>query len=799
MSSRNPCEDSRSHPAERVLAPPETRTSSPASEIIRSKSRAAVVSTAADEAPVGARPAGATAPPADVDRSSFLTKQWEFLSQICSSARNSRARLLPPMLAIWVASFGGALHEPVTTFFLLQLKATMHELGNFGAITTVGGLFVTPIYGYFLDKNSAYLPCVISAGCCAFGCLLRGFAPVRMEEDLFAPSHQLHTTTAGNVILSDTGTTSGSSVVQRPLAQRGDVDRSMDLHTGSASALAAHNDEMLLRRRFLHQTHDYSTGAETSITSSSHFWLYLAHVIMGLGAVNFWTVVQSYVTLASEKKDVAVSGFTVQVATLRLLGTSCYPGFDYFLQWAQQHGFLVSQHSSLHRDGAPVTNPQSTSSSEEPANRLLRDRIHMGVCSVFCVFGFFFMVARFQPEEGERGECEDLQAASSPVAKKNEGGVDNSDSDSSHTSEQIVEDEFVMVKGDKSLLHGKKAKKTTMKGGNKSDKGCRYEPVASQESCTPEKAVVFGAASRGKQAYQVAGTRTSRARILEESKTTFKNNSTSPHGHETELDSFACRADLDKAADVVVKSNALTRRECSAICLLLLGMVVQAFGETVAKVLWPLHIKSTLNWDSHELAYLQLGGQVAVILATLVYPSLTQLLGEARTSVVLPVLCGLSCCLAFLEFSAQLSVPLDFSTTTPDVHVEQGTGTSAVFLSWSTRVSTFGAFHTAFILLFLANGALLKVCFQHLSTVYCPQQYQGRLFSLLAVMASIGGILGNLFGTRFAERKYTLADLLVPFDNVDHTAGAVSLLLPFVLSSFLFILIGIANSALLRR
>ena len=98
--------------------------------------------------------------------------QWWLFSQMIL-----RRELFVPMLSIWVASFGSSLHDPVTTYFLMELGASTQQVGNFAAITTFGGLLMTPFYGYLLDTRTAYLPCVLSAGCCAFGCLIRGFAP----------------------------------------------------------------------------------------------------------------------------------------------------------------------------------------------------------------------------------------------------------------------------------------------------------------------------------------------------------------------------------------------------------------------------------------------------------------------------------------------------------------------------------------------------------------------------------------------------------------------------------------------
>ena len=38
-------------------------------------------------------------------------------------------RLRGPLVVIWVASFGGALHAPVTTFYYLKLGATAADIG----------------------------------------------------------------------------------------------------------------------------------------------------------------------------------------------------------------------------------------------------------------------------------------------------------------------------------------------------------------------------------------------------------------------------------------------------------------------------------------------------------------------------------------------------------------------------------------------------------------------------------------------------------------------------------------------
>jgi MFS family permease len=85
-------------------------------------------------------------------------------------------RFHAPILVIWVASFGGALHDPVTTFFYLKLGATTADIGKIGWIKATG-VFLNPIYGYFLDKHSPFWIMMLSSFLCAFGCLIRGLAP----------------------------------------------------------------------------------------------------------------------------------------------------------------------------------------------------------------------------------------------------------------------------------------------------------------------------------------------------------------------------------------------------------------------------------------------------------------------------------------------------------------------------------------------------------------------------------------------------------------------------------------------
>eukprot|EP00930_Biecheleria_cincta_P050758 TRINITY_DN35935_c0_g1_i1.p1 TRINITY_DN35935_c0_g1~~TRINITY_DN35935_c0_g1_i1.p1 ORF type:complete len:471 (+),score=59.18 TRINITY_DN35935_c0_g1_i1:53-1414(+) len=391
-----------------------------------------------------------------------------------------RVELFVPMVGIWVASFGGALHAPVTTYFWMEVGASTEQIGNFGVIRTAGVLLVSPFYGWLLDKRSAYTPAVLSAFCCTFGCLFQGFAP-------------------------------------DPVG------------------------------------------------------LYLASVVLALGAANFWNVVGAYVALATprDQRPVVVSGFQVQVAILRLLGTSLYPMLD---------SLLIS-------GGVE--------------DKLPRYRIHMSICSFFCIFGFFYIVFRFRPADRTQAHDEqrELQKLDQPVRK-------------------------------------------------------------------------------------------------------------------------------------------------SQLLLLLSTCAVQAFGETVITVLWPMHIRK-LAWDSHEYAYLQLASQLLVIVGTLVYPPLTRLLGQRATASCLPMIASCTAALAFLQ---------------PDP-TPRGQ-----------------AVHVCNVLTFLAINGTMKVCFQHLATLAVPASQQGRVFSLFNMLTSIGTIAGNLFATRYAEHETRFT-----------TRGAT----PFLVASSLFCTMGV--------
>ena len=100
-----------------------------------------------------------------------MAGQWEQLQHFwCTPS------LRIPIINIWVATFGGALHGPCTTFFMLELGLTTAQIGNGGMLMSLPDLFLAPLYGWALDRFGAYPVICLTAGCCALGCIVRGFA-----------------------------------------------------------------------------------------------------------------------------------------------------------------------------------------------------------------------------------------------------------------------------------------------------------------------------------------------------------------------------------------------------------------------------------------------------------------------------------------------------------------------------------------------------------------------------------------------------------------------------------------------
>ncbi|KAJ9443042.1 hypothetical protein DIPPA_16415 [Diplonema papillatum] len=80
------------------------------------------------------------------------------------------------IIMIWVASFGGALHAPVTAFYYLELGATEMDIGIFSMIAAGGSVLLSPLYGWLLDLSGSFPVMTFSCFLCAMGCLVRGLA-----------------------------------------------------------------------------------------------------------------------------------------------------------------------------------------------------------------------------------------------------------------------------------------------------------------------------------------------------------------------------------------------------------------------------------------------------------------------------------------------------------------------------------------------------------------------------------------------------------------------------------------------
>ena len=79
---------------------------------------------------------------------SIAALQWRTALQFYGDRRTRT-----PILIIWVASFGGALHASVTTFFYLELGATEIQIGLLGFIMSAGSLLLSPFFGWLLDRR----------------------------------------------------------------------------------------------------------------------------------------------------------------------------------------------------------------------------------------------------------------------------------------------------------------------------------------------------------------------------------------------------------------------------------------------------------------------------------------------------------------------------------------------------------------------------------------------------------------------------------------------------------------------
>jgi len=101
----------------------------------------------------------------------LLTSQTSFFTEMYLTPQYRS-----PMLVIWVGSFGGALHAPVTSFFYLAVGASEHDIGVIGALQSLSSLLLSPVYGHVADNYGYYHVYGLSTTLCSVGCLVRGLA-----------------------------------------------------------------------------------------------------------------------------------------------------------------------------------------------------------------------------------------------------------------------------------------------------------------------------------------------------------------------------------------------------------------------------------------------------------------------------------------------------------------------------------------------------------------------------------------------------------------------------------------------
>ena len=103
--------------------------------------------------------------------SAIVRAQWKLVREFLSDAR-----FRTPILLIWVASFGGALHAPVTAYYYLELGATETDIGHIGVLINLSGLLLSPLYGFMMDSYGPYYILCLATMLCSLGCLVRGMA-----------------------------------------------------------------------------------------------------------------------------------------------------------------------------------------------------------------------------------------------------------------------------------------------------------------------------------------------------------------------------------------------------------------------------------------------------------------------------------------------------------------------------------------------------------------------------------------------------------------------------------------------
>lgn len=111
-----------------------------------------------------------------------------------------------PSIVLYVASFGGALHAAVTTYYYLAIGADETDIGWLGFVMSAGALVGAPLSGLALDAHGPWAPLSITAVACAGGCLWRGMAKsiasLRMGAILLGIGVNMWTVVLGHLVKS---------------------------------------------------------------------------------------------------------------------------------------------------------------------------------------------------------------------------------------------------------------------------------------------------------------------------------------------------------------------------------------------------------------------------------------------------------------------------------------------------------------------------------------------------------------------------------------------------------------------
>ena len=102
---------------------------------------------------------------------SIVADQWAVLRRFLAEPR-----LLTAVCIFWVERVGGGLGAPVVPFFALELGLAAPDIGLLSTIALCFLMLPAPLYGWIQDRHGPMFTIMVSSGCCALGCGLRGFA-----------------------------------------------------------------------------------------------------------------------------------------------------------------------------------------------------------------------------------------------------------------------------------------------------------------------------------------------------------------------------------------------------------------------------------------------------------------------------------------------------------------------------------------------------------------------------------------------------------------------------------------------